>query len=604
MLGVLSAGRGFVPLDASQPLERNRLIASQADVAAAISAGDLASQVRTLFPQALHVVDINAIYDMAPSKSDIGPAPGDLAFIVYTSGSTGRPKGAYHTHRNLLHDVLQQTNTLHLNTEDRVALVYSPVVVGAIREIMLALLNGAALHILPPNELQPTGLVREIESRCITIFRTVPPLLRRIAEALGSDRRLNGVRVVGLGSQRVDWSDYDLFRRHFSPEAFLIVGIGATECGGNFAHWFVDERERIAGGRLPIGRVLPDVKITIEAEDARPVQDGEVGEFVLASRYIALGYWRDSALTAETFSTDLTDPATRIFKTGDIGRLRPDGLLEYAGRKDQMVKLRGHRVEIGEIEFALCACPGVEDAAVVVRKNEAGEPQSLIAYVEARPGAHDVAPAALTSVLAHHLPAYMVPAAIVLVDELPRLPNLKLDRVQLGLMDGRRKTRMLDPIEDPVVNEVAQVFKQVLSVSGATPEDNVASLGGDSLQAVKVAIELENRFGVAISGHLFDASQTIVDVARWIALHKGERTSPALSSPRDTETSASFDDENRPIHSESILLPLPRISRYAPLPLSLWQELFWTSPQAHQTVVGRYRIVGPLDIDGDCPALC
>ena len=246
---------------------------------------------------------------------------------------------------------MQQTNTLHLNAEDRVALLYSPTVIGAIREIMMTLLNGASLHILPPQELQPAGLVREIRARGITVCRLVPALLRRMAEVLGPDRRLDSVRVAGLGSQRVDWSDFDLFRRHFSPEAFLIVGIGATECGGNFCHWFVDERLRATSPRLPIGRILPDAKVTIADEGGRQVVDGDIGELVVASRYVALGYWGDPDLTARSFTVDPADPKTRIFKTGDMGRMRPDGLLEFIGRSDQQIKLRGHRIEIGEIEF-------------------------------------------------------------------------------------------------------------------------------------------------------------------------------------------------------------------------------------------------------------
>jgi non-ribosomal peptide synthetase component F len=286
------------------------------------------------------------------------PTPDDLALIVYTSGSTGSPKGACHNHRNLLHDVMQQTNTLHLNEEDRVALLYSPAVIAAIREILMTLLNGASLHILSPQKLQPAGLVREIRARGITICRTVPVLLRRVTEALGSNERLDSVRVVGLGSQRVDWSDFDVFRRHFPAEAFLIAGIGATECGGNYCHWFVDDRLRGTGLRLPIGRILPDANVTIVGDDGHPVAIGEVGEFVVPSRYVALGYWHNPDLTARAFMVDPGDPKTRIYKTGDMGRMRSDGLLEYVGRNDQQIKLRGHRIEIGEIELALGECAG------------------------------------------------------------------------------------------------------------------------------------------------------------------------------------------------------------------------------------------------------
>ena len=384
MLGVLAAGRGYVPLDAGDPPERIKLIATRSGAAAVVSAGDIARRARSLFSQNMPVVDIETLEGAsAASRAPFPrPDPDDLAFIVYTSGSTGRPKGAFHNHRNLLHDVLQQTNTLHLNPEDQVALVYSPAVIAAIREIFVTLLNGASLHILPPQQLQPAGLVREIRARGITIFRTVPVLLRRLTEGLGPNERLDSVRVVGLGSQRVDWSDFDVFRSHFSSQAFLIVGIGATECGGNYCHWFVEERLRETAARLPIGRILSDASVMIAGADGRPVADGEIGEFVVASRYLALGYWRDPDLTAQAFAIDPSDSKIRIFKTGDMGRMRPDGLLEYVERRDQQIKLRGHRIEIGEIELVLAECQGVEDAAIVVRSDETGRPQSLTAYVE------------------------------------------------------------------------------------------------------------------------------------------------------------------------------------------------------------------------------
>jgi amino acid adenylation domain-containing protein len=520
MLGVLASGRGFVPLDAGHPDERNRLIAARSGAAAVVSAGALAERVRTLFPRNLPVVDIDAVGHFTGPKPTDRSTADDLAFIVYTSGSTGTPKGAYHNHRNLLHDVMQQTNTLHLDHTDRVALQYSPTVVGAIREIMMTLLNGATLHILPPRDLQPEGLVRAIEEHGITICRLVPTLLRRIAEVLRPDQRLSSVRVMGLGSQRVDWSDFDIFRRCCSPEAFLIVGIGATECGGNFCHWFVDERLRTAGGRLPIGRILPDASVTIADDDGRPVAQGEIGEFVVASRYIALGYWGDPELTARAFKVDPTDTGIRSFRTGDIGRIRPDGLLEFVGRNDQQIKLRGHRIELGEIEFALAGCDGVEDAAVVVRRDGAGLPRSLVAYVEPRRGNGELRPRDLKSILWKRLPQYMIPATINMIDPLPRLPNLKIDRTRLVQIDTARMEQMVVPIDDPLIAELVRIFESVLGDVKATPDDNISSLGGDSLQAVKVVLELESRFGIAIPVDVFESTQTIRELAGWVAVQK------------------------------------------------------------------------------------
>ncbi len=518
MLGVLAAGRGYVPLDATNPTERNRLIAVQSGAAALVSAGDLARRARSLFPEDLPVVDIEMLGDAICQHPIPRSAPDDLAVIVYTSGSTGTPKGVFHNHRNLLHDVMQQTNTLHLNEEDRVALLYSPAVIAAIREIFITLLNGASLHILPPQELQSAGLVREIKVRGITVCRTVPFLLRRLVEALGPNERLDSVRVVGLGSQRVDWSDYDVFRRHFSPEAFLIVGIGSTECGGNFCHWFVDDQLRVTGSRLPIGRVLPDARIVIADNDGRPVADGEIGEFLVASCYLALGYWRDPDLTARAFAIDPADPKTRIFKTGDMGRMRPDGLLEYAGRNDQQIKLRGHRIEVGEIEFALGGCAGVKDAAIVVRKDEAGLPQSLTAYVELSPGTEGILPRDLLSVLMKRLPSHMIPTTLHVVEELPRLPNFKIDREELRRRDRAEREHAIATPANPRVeprNKIQEtllkLWRDVLDRQDIGCNDDFFLVGGDSLSAVdllhRIEEELQYQLPLAILAQAPTVSQ-------------------------------------------------------------------------------------------------
>jgi amino acid adenylation domain-containing protein len=516
MLGALAAGRGYVPLDANNPIERNRLIAGQSGAAAVISAGDLASSVRALFPQHLPVVDIDAIGDIANPKPVARPAPGDLAFVVYTSGSTGRPKGAYHNHRNLLHDVLLQTNTLHLNEEDQVALVYSPAVIAAMREIMLTLLNGAALHILPPNELQSDGLVREVRARGITILRMTPVLLRHITDALGPNQRLDSVRVVGLGSQRVDWSDYDLFRRHFAPAAFLIVGIGATECGGNFAHWFVDERVRASGGRLPIGWILPDSAVTIVGNEGLPVGDGEVGEFVLASRYIALGYWRDPELTAGTFTVDPTDPAARVYKTGDWGRQRPDGLLEFVGRKDEQIKLRGNRIEIGEIESALASCRGVRHAAVVVRRNESGVPQQLAAYCELDSEIKGLLPRQLRAMVGELLPPFMVPTSITILDALPLLSTFKIDREELRRRDQLARERafatQLSSKGQPhteTQKTLLALWREVLKRQDIGCDDDFFLFGGDSLSALDLILRIEERLEFSLPFNLLMEAPTV-----------------------------------------------------------------------------------------------
>ena len=522
LMGVLAAGRGYVPLDPNVPIARNQSIATQAGAAAVVSAGDPAGAMRALMPSDIPFVDIDALGHVGGPRRR--PAAHDLAYIIYTSGTTGTPKGVYQDHRNVLYHIMLQSHMMHLNHEDRFTLARSPAAIGATRDVFFALLNGSSLHVLPPLELQPAGLLHEIQSRKITIYRSAPTLLRRIAEVLGPDQRLDSVRLVMLVSERVDWGDYDIFRRIFSPEAFLLVTFGSTECP--MARWFVDGSLRATSARFPVGRALPGRTVSVVDEEGNPVTDGEIGEFVVASRDMALGYWRDPEATARAFAVDPADPEVRIFKTGDLGRRRPDGLFEFVGRKDDQIKLRGHRIEPAEIERALAGCDDVGDAAVLVRRNDAGVARSLAAYVELRPDGRALRPRDLTEMLARQLPGYMVPPTIVVVDKLPRLPNLKVDRVRLAQLDAARVAQAAGPASDLMVEEVARVFERVIGVTGATPDDNVASLGGDSLQAIRVAVELEARFGVVIPPRIFQTSETIGVLAQWIMSQK-TRDSPS-----------------------------------------------------------------------------
>jgi amino acid adenylation domain-containing protein len=525
MLGVLTAGRAYLALDADHPVEHNRRLTTEAGVCAVISAGDLAATARRLLPCDI-VVDLDVLPAAAAAKRNVPCGAGDLACIHYTSGSTGTPRGVALSHGNILERIATFVATAHISDDDRLLLVMSPSVGWARLPIYGALLTGASLHILRSDQVQPAILAREIRARGITVYDSVPTLVRHLAEALEPGERLDSIRFARLGGERVEWSDVDACRRSFSGNVFISVCLTSTESGG-CCGWFVDDAVRATSAAPPVGRPLPGRRLTIVDDKGVPVTGGEIGEILVASQSVALGHWQGRELKVAPFAKDPSDPSTCVFRTGDCGRWRPDGLIEFVGRKDQEIKLRGHRINPAEIESTLRSRAGVSDAAVLVRKNEANVPRSLVAYVEVRPGVRDLTPADLTVMLARQLPYYMVPSTIVLVDELPRLAGLKIDRRQLARMDLSRMDRMLDPIEDPLVHEVAEIFRLVLGVGGATPDDNVASLGGDSLQAVRVAVELESRFGVVISPHLFEANQTIGALADWIASQKAQRSSRA-----------------------------------------------------------------------------
>ena len=501
LLGVLSGGRGVIPLDTDHPDARNRLIAHHAAPAGVVVAPASALQAANLFESETEVIEVDRLGDPAGGPPPQRPRPDDLAYVLYTSGSTGEPKGAFQTHGPLLADLAYSVESFGLGPGDHAAAVYPPAVAAGFRAMLGSLLAGATVHLLSPRKLGSQALAGEIRDRGITVFRSSATLFRHVAEAAG-DEGLPGLRLVALGGDRVDWADYDLFRRVCGEQARFASHLGATECS-IYAEWFVQQGARSDGGALPVGRTNPGYRVSLVGEDGSEVQDGEIGEFMVESERVAQGYWRDPERTAAAFGAGAAK-GERTYRTGDLGRRRADGLLEVAGRRDDQIKLRGFRIEIGEIESALRACSGVMDGAVVVRRSAGGAVRSLAAYVELRPGVKKLLPRHIVSMLAQRLPSHMLPAEIVVVRTLPWLANFKIDRKKLDATDRARLRRRPAAGSEADTDLVIRAFQKVLRRTGIGPQDDLLSLGGDSLQAVDIALEIELALGVRISPEAID----------------------------------------------------------------------------------------------------
>ena len=522
ILGVLAAGRVCVPLDAEHPIERNGRIAAHSGANTVVTTADLIADARAMIPGHLGLVDLDNLSGRDCGPPATLPKPDDVACIIYTSGSTGAPKGVFQSHRGLLHDVMEAVSVAALSPEDRVALFYPPSVIAGLRTMFSALASGAGLEVLPPRKLGRRALVGEIQERGVTILRSSPTLFRHLAGSLTPGACFESVRTVALGGERVDWHDYDLFRRACPARADLYVHLGATECWTLHTAWRVDPSVRAGVSPLPVGRAIPGRSVDVVGEEGETVSEGDIGEVVVTSRNIALGYWRDPDLTARYFTVDPADPLRRSYRTGDFVRRRPDGLVEFVGRKDQQIKLHGYRIEIQEIESALKACTGVSDAAVVVRKNAVGSPVALAAYVQLQDAARGQSPDHLMTMLSRRVAPYMMPAEIGVLDELPWLPNFKIDRQRLAQIDASRANGQETTERSPLIRELIETFELVTKVSEVKPSDNIRSLGGDSLQALELALEIERRFGIVVTEEAQDPrrsiSQWALDIAAWRSL--------------------------------------------------------------------------------------
>src|SRR5215471_10860679 len=415
ILATWNAGRICVPLDTALPQARLEVILRDADASLVIT--DRASSAS--LPHAprvprLHVDELDGRKGQGfPSPSVRGEDP---ACILYTSGSTGEPKGVLRSHRSVLHRARCSVLSLGIEPQDRVSALHSPASAGGMRDLMAALLGGAAL--LPFN-LRQDGfgeLARWIEREEITVLCTVVSTLRHVLASLDPDIRFRSLRVVRLGSEPLNRRDVDRLREHVRPDCILVTGYGATEASG-IVEYRIESGTPLPAGRIPAGFPLGDVEIVIRDEAGRSVAFGDAGEVTIRSRFLSSGYWRRQELTREVFESDPHDEQMRTYRTGDIGRLRPDGCLELVGRRDEQVKVRGYRVHPGEIELALVEHPGIREA-IVTSDVEANGETRLVAYVvpQSLPAPTAVL---LRRYLAARLAAYMVPSALVAVEALP-----------------------------------------------------------------------------------------------------------------------------------------------------------------------------------------
>ena len=575
MLGIMASGRAFVPLNADHPFEHSLRILAHARATALISDSERIAAFGAAGPPGVSLLNLDAIGRRARHRP-VPALPDDLACIAYTSGSTGRPKGVERHHRALLHYAMQTVNAMEIGPSDTLVSFNGPSLTEGLIVTLCALLTGASVHCLSPAAQQPPALAARLRASGATVLWTVPRLFRHLVDALPAGLRFDSLRLVSLAGDRVDWRDIDTVRRGCLPGTPVRVGFGSTEAGVH-SQWFVDEAIRADSSRVPVGREPPGQRLSLIGEDGSPVPDGDVGEVEVASASVAKAYWGDPEATARTFLPVPGNPTVHRYRTGDLARRRPDGLIEYVGRKDGQIKLRGQRVEVTEVEGALVSCPGIRDAAVTVRRDAAGVPRSLLAWCEPEPGQTVPQPRALIAMLADRLPRHMVPAAVEMLRELPRLANFKIDREMLRLRDElMRRAQPAETPSTPTEALLAALWTEALETTSIARDDDFFELGGDSLAAATVSIGVRDATGQDIDLGLLAEHTTLADLAA------------AIDEARND---AAPDDR-----------PLVPVSRDRPPPMSFVQEAVWrdcptterTAPYCDTTA---YRLRGDLNVD-------
>ncbi|MFE2501328.1 amino acid adenylation domain-containing protein [Streptomyces rubiginosohelvolus] len=475
MLAVLKADAVHVPLDPEHPADRRERTARDAGVR-------------------LTVEDPATLIGHPRRPAAPGGEPGSPAYVIHTSGSTGRPKGVVVPHGNVTALVAAVREDFGLCPDDTWTCFHSAAFDFSVWEIWGALLTGGRLVVVDhwttrsPEDFHAL-LVRE----GVSVLSQTPSAFTQLAAADRAAQEAVAARLVVLGGEPLDARPLlDWFDRHPEDRCRLVNMYGITETTVHVTAATLTRREALAGSRS-VGRPLPGWSVRVLDAHGRPVPPGAPGEIVVGGAGVALGYLNRPALTAGRFVPDPLDPAgRRLYRSGDLGRLLPDGTLEHLGRIDDQVKVRGFRIEPGEIRHVLLEDPAVSAAAVTVTGGDAGDAAAvrIDAYVVPAPGAGDD-PGPVRERAARLLPPHMVPATVTVLPALPLTANGKLDPARLPA-PGTSRDQVTPPAPAPAAHEagpaaaLAAIWCDVLGVEAIGPDDDFWDLGGNSLYAIRI----------------------------------------------------------------------------------------------------------------------
>jgi len=418
----LVAGRISLLLDAHYPPTRNREIASEAGAGLIVAEASVRRSdwpgVELITPDA----DAAASADGAPFDPDA------VAFLMSTSGSAGRPKLIAHSQRTMLHWVRTLIHAMHVAPSDRVLSVSSPSSLGGFTSLLTFPLAGSASQMFEIKEAGLGGLIQTLAERPVTILRAAPPLLRALAQHPRLARpAMAGLRIVQTYGEPLLKGDVAAIRPLLPACCRIRTTYGSTE--GSGLSWFAGDPDEHDPVRVATGVLMPDTRALIVDEQDRACGPGREGELIVASRYNALGEWRNGAMVPGALEPDPEEPRVRLFRTGDVARCSSEGVFVVVGRKDRMAKINAQRVEPAEVEAAMRALPGVERAEIVIERFTARD--RLVAFVVAAPDAGADLTDDLRRALETRLPGFMVPSRIVVVDSIPLLAGGKVDSTAL-----------------------------------------------------------------------------------------------------------------------------------------------------------------------------
>jgi len=523
LLGILKAGGAYVPLDPAYPPERLRFITEDAATPVVITQRQLLSILPRGGAHTICLDDWKVIEQESEEDPCSETVPQNLSHVIYTSGSTGKPKGVAIQHESVA-ALIDWASTVFSSEELHGVLASTSICFDlSVFELFVTLALGGRV-ILADNALHLASLK---SAQQVTLINTVPTAITELLRLGAIPETVTTINLAGeaLKTDLVG----QIYKLPHIQRVFDLYGPSEDTTYSTFAL-------RRAGGSATIGRPISNTQVHLLDAELQAVPEGMSGEICLSGLGLARGYLHRPDLTADRFIPNgfTQDGSTRLYRTGDIARRLPDGSLEYLGRIDNQIKLRGFRIELSEIEIRLSQYPSIRDCVVTVKSNDRGE-KFLVAYFVA-----DEIPqvSELRSFLAHDLPEYMVPSRFVRLDKIPLNPNGKVDRRALPepSTDRAMLPRECVAPQDEIEGQLTTIWQELLGVSAVGTEDNFFELGGHSLLAVQLFTEIENRFGKKLPLATLFQTSTISRLAE--ILRNG--TSPSWSSlvaiqPRGTK---------------------------------------------------------------------
>ncbi|MFT5115327.1 MAG: amino acid adenylation domain-containing protein [Parasphingorhabdus sp.] len=482
ILGVLRAGCSYVVLDPGYPADRLQYIAENSDLGIIISAQSQPTDLVVVNDcYQLNWGDIQIADNLPVRTTQVNPT--SRAVVLYTSGSTGTPKGVIHSSQTVLFEIWNLTTYWNITCEDKVLLYHSLSFANSLRTFYIALLNGACLLPFDLRQYSFSALASWMRSEKATILRSTPTTFRRFYQSVSADCKLPDLRILSLGGEAISTEDQDIFDRWTSPGATLIHGFGPSEALTSI--WHMIPRNTV----LPEGKILcgsqtvPGKDVKVVNEKLEELGSGETGQIAVLSNYVALGYENDEEQTQISFIENWSCSGQRLYLTGDTGRYHKNGFLEHVGRQDFQIKLRGFRVDLVEIEFALKSHPAVKHALVIGVDRPRLE-KFLVAYIVCS----DEQPliASLRGHLERQLPFYMVPYCFIFIDAIPLTPTGKADRLALPAVDNQRPLMDAPWIraDSQLERKLVDLWGEVLGFEGIGIDDDFFHLGGTSLDCV------------------------------------------------------------------------------------------------------------------------